>query len=49
MTNEQKEAIKNRLKSAEKRFQCTGGGQKFTVLVSLSCYCGGQIQPLQSL
>lgn len=46
MTNERKEAIKERLWAAERKFKCTGCGQKFTVLVSLNCNCGGIIKPI---
>lgn len=46
MTNERRETIKARLWEAERKFQCTRCGQKFTVLVSLNCNCGGDIKPI---
>lgn len=34
------------LKSAKKKFYCTGCGIKMTVLVSLNCNCGGNIKEI---
>lgn len=45
-TVEEREAIKQRLKAAKKRWECNKCGCKTTVLVSLSCNCGGAFESI---
>lgn len=42
-----KKEVIDRIMAAERKFQCSGCSQKFTVLVSLNCNCGGQIEPIK--
>lgn len=46
MEASRKKEIIDRIMSAERKFQCSGCGQKFTVLVSLNCNCGGNIESI---